>query len=55
MINKINRFERKWILELKYSINLDRHVRRNLEEISFCLSKNSKFINSYFKRPAYLI
>ena len=54
-LNQIKKFHPQCILEFKYSTNLDKHVRQNLEEISLRLSKNSKFINSYFKRPAFFI
>jgi len=34
------------ILEIKYDIDLDIHVRENLKDITSRLSKNSKFVNS---------
>ena len=43
------------ILEFKYSTNLDRLVRHKLDQMTLRLSKNSKFVNSFFKRPLYLI
>jgi len=42
IINKYNDI----ILELKYDLNLDDHVRSNFNNFSFRFSKNSKFINS---------
>ena len=43
------------ILELKYSTKIDRLVRHKLNEMSLRLSKNSKFVQSFFKRPKYYI
>ena len=39
------------ILEIKYDTNLDDYVRENLKNISFRLSKNSKFANSATLTP----
>lgn len=36
------------ILEFKYNTEFDNYVRNNLKNISLRLSKNSKFINSFF-------
>ena len=43
------------ILELKYSTKIDRLVRHKLNEMTLRLSKNSKFVQSFFKRPKYYI
>ena len=43
------------ILELKYSTKIDRLVRHKLNEMSLRLSKNSKFVQSFFKSPKYYI
>ena len=43
------------ILELKYSTKIDKLVRSKLDEISLRLSKNSKYINSFFKKANYYI
>ena len=43
------------ILELKYSTKIDRLVRQKLNEMTLRLSKNSKFVQSFFKRPKYYI
>ena len=39
------------ILELKYDLDLDDYVRKNIGNISVRLSKNSKFINSGVNVP----
>ena len=36
------------VLEFKYNTAFDNHVRNNLRDISLRLSKNSKFVNSFF-------
>jgi len=36
------------VLEFKYNTEFDSYVRNNLNKISLRLSKNSKFINSFF-------
>ena len=41
------------ILELKYSTKIDRLVSQKLNEMTLRLSKNSKFVQSFFKRPKY--
>jgi len=41
------------ILELKYDVDLDDHVRKNMNN-SFRLSKNSKYVNSFFMNFSYL-
>ena len=43
------------ILELKYSTTIDRLLRHKLNEMTLRLSKNSKFVQSFFKRPKYYI
>ena len=43
------------ILELKYSTKIDRLVRHKLNEMTLRLSKNSKFVSSFFNRPKYYI
>ena len=42
------------ILEFKYTTKLDKYVRQNLKGISLRLSKNSKFVSSFFERPIFL-
>mgnify|MGYP005994010231 CR=1 FL=1 len=46
-------FKNICILELKYSTNLDKYVRKNLKDISLRLSKNSKFVNSALEKPKF--
>ena len=36
------------VLEFKYNTEFDNYVRNNLKDITLRLSKNSKFINSFF-------
>lgn len=43
------------ILEFKYSTKIDRLVRHKLNQMTLRLSKNSKFVSSFFKRPKYYI
>ena len=52
-IDIVNNFKNICILELKYSTNLDKYVRKNLKDISLRLSKNSKFVNSAFETPRF--
>jgi len=47
----IKNFKDICILELKYPTYLDNYVRQNLNNSTFRLSKNSKFVNSAFERP----
>ncbi len=54
-INQIKRFNYKCILEIKYSLTLDKFIRKNLNDITLRLSKNSKYINSFFERPSYFL
>ncbi len=41
------------VLELKYDVDLDSYVRKNMNN-SFRLSKNSKYVNSFFTNYSYL-
>ena len=52
-IDIIKNFKNICILELKYSTNLDKYVRKNLKDISLRLSKNSKFVNSALEKPKF--
>ncbi len=52
-IDIVKNFKNICILELKYSTNLDKYVRKNLKDISLRLSKNSKFVNSAFETPRF--
>ena len=51
----IKKYFPECILELKYSTKIDRLVRQKLNEMTLRLSKNSKFVQSFFKRPKYYI
>ena len=52
--SKQNNYSKSIILEIKYSNKKDDIIRRNLENISFRINKNSKYINSLVEYP-YLI
>ena len=52
-IDNTKNFKNICILELKYSTNLDKYVRKNLKDISLRLSKNSKFVNSALEKPKF--
>ena len=52
-IDIVKNFKNICILEFKYSTNLDGYVRKNLNNISLRLSKNSKFVNSAFEKPKF--
>lgn len=54
-VNQKKRYFPECILELKYSTILDKLVRSKLDEITLRLSKNSKYINSFFKKANYYI
>ena len=41
------------ILELKYDLNLDNFVRKKINS-SFRMTKNSKYVNSFFMNYSYL-
>ena len=49
-INMVKNFKNICILELKYPISIDKYVRDNLNNITLRLSKNSKFVNSFFEK-----
>ena len=49
----VKNFSLVCILEFKYSNKLDRYVRKNLQNITLRLSKNSKFVNSAFQTPMF--
>ena len=53
--HQIKRFNSQCILELKYSLDLDKHVRKSLDDITLRLSKNSKFVNSFFNKPSFFL
>ena len=42
------------ILEMKYDLNLDNYVRKMMNHNTFRLSKNSKYVNSFFMTSAFL-
>lgn len=52
-IDIVKNFKNTSILELKYSIGLDKYVRKNLKDITLRLSKNSKFVNSAIEKPKF--
>ncbi len=52
-LNIIKNFNKVCILELKYSIKLDKFVRQKLKNITLRLTKNSKFVNSAFETPRF--
>lgn len=54
-IHQKKRYFPECILELKYSTKIDKLVRSKLDEITLRLSKNSKYINSFFKKANYYI
>tara|TARA_B100001063_G_scaffold217903_1_gene220869 strand:- start:1853 stop:2527 length:675 start_codon:yes stop_codon:yes gene_type:complete len=54
-MNQKKRYFPECILELKYSTKIDKLVRGKLDEITLRLSKNSKYINSFFKKAYYYI
>ena len=49
----IKNFKHTCILEIKYPLELDSYVRKNLKEMTLRLSKNSKFVNSAFETPKF--
>lgn len=52
-IDIVKNFKNTSILELKYSIGLDKYVRKSLKDITLRLSKNSKFVNSAIEKPKF--
>ena len=50
-----NKFSKSLILEIKYSNHDDDFVRANLKNISFRISKNSKYVNSLIEYPDLVI
>ena len=52
-IYMIKNFKNICILELKYPIIMDKYVRDNLNNITLRLSKNSKFVNSFFEKVKF--
>jgi len=53
-IEIVKNFKNICILELKYPTSLDRYVRKNIQNISLRLTKNSKFINSAIEKPKFV-
>ena len=53
-MDMIKNFAYKCILEIKYPINIDNYVRKNLKNMTLRLSKNSKFINSAVETPSFV-
>ena len=51
----LNKFSKSLILEIKYSNRNDEFVRANLKNISFRISKNSKYVNSLIEYPDLII
>jgi len=49
------KFLSECILELKYSTHLDEIVRLNLKQMTLRLSKNSKYINSFFNKNFFYV
>lgn len=52
-VDIVKNFKNVCILELKYPVSLDKYVRKNLNNLSLRLSKNSKFVNSLFEIPKF--
>ena len=46
-----NKYSKSVVLEIKYFNNSDKIVRQSLENISFRVSKNSKYLNSLIEYP----
>ncbi len=46
-----NKYSKSIVLEIKYFNNNDKIVRQSLENISFRISKNSKYLNSLIEYP----
>ena len=51
----LNKYSKSIILEIKYFNKNDEMVRTNLENISFRVSKNSKYVNSLMEHPNRII
>lgn len=51
----LNKYSKSIILEIKYLNKNDEIVRKNLENISFRISKNSKYLNSLIEYPYKII
>ena len=51
----LNKYSKSIILEIKYLNKDDEIVRKNLENISFRISKNSKYLNSLIEYPNRII
>ena len=51
----LNKYSKSIILEIKYLNKNDEIVRKNLENISFRISKNSKYLNSLIEYPNRII
>ncbi len=51
----LNKYSKSIILEIKYPNKNDEIVRKNLENISFRISKNSKYLNSLIEYPSRII
>ena len=51
----LNKYSKSIILEIKYFNKNDDMVRTNLENISFRVSKNSKYVNSLIEYPNKII
>jgi len=49
------KYSKSIILEIKYFNKNDEMVRTNLENISFRVSKNSKYVNSLMEHPNRII
>ena len=53
--SNLNKFSKSIILEIKYSNDKDEVIRRSLNNISFRINKNSKYINSLIEYPLLII
>ena len=53
--SNLNRFSKSIILEIKYSNDKDEIIRKSLNNISFRINKNSKYINSLIEYPFLII
>ena len=51
----LNRYSKSMILEFKYPNDKDDYVRKSLKNISFRVSKNSKYVNSLIENPFRII
>ena len=53
--SNLNRYSKSIILEIKYSNDKDEIIRKSLNNISFRINKNSKYVNSLIEYPFLII